>query len=231
MRIHPYGVIIALAIFIGVYIAKKRAKLYGIDAKILDSPSMLLPLLLGIVGGRIYHVIDYWEIYSKDLPSILAIWQGGLGILGALLGLFFGFWIAAKQLRVKPLKLFDLAAPSVLLGQATGRIGNYINKEGYGPPTNLPWGIEIGGTKVHPTFFYEAIIDLIFFFVLIKLSRKFKNPGQTFGLYLMLYGIGRFTVEFARTDTWVVGEIKIAWLLSAIAIVIGFVFFRRKSLG
>lgn len=231
MKIHPYGVIIAIAILVGVLIAKKRAKLYGINPIIFDSPLMLLPLVLGVAGGRLYHVIDYWNVYSKDLPSIFAVWQGGLGIYGAIVGIFVGFWLVAKRLNIQPLKFLDLIAPSVLLGQAIGRIGNYINKEGYGPPTNLPWGIQINGIKVHPTFFYEAILDLLFFFLLLKLSRQHKRPGQTFGLYLMLYGLGRFAVEFLRTDTWTIGGIRLAWALSVITVAIGFWLFRRKSLG
>src|SRR3989344_1140762 len=104
MKIHPYGVIIAIAIFVGIYVAKKRAKLYGIQPQIFDSPLMLVPLVMGIAGGRLYHVIDYWNIYSKDLPSIFAVWQGGLGIFGAIVGMFAGFWFVAKRLGVQPLK-------------------------------------------------------------------------------------------------------------------------------
>lgn len=238
--LHTYGLIIAISIYLGWFLAKRRAPLYKIPPSLLDEPILLVPLLLSIVGARLYHVLDYWDFYVQNPKSIINISGGGLGIWGALAGAFIGFWIVAKVKKINLLSLLDLSAPSLLLGQAIGRIGNYINQEGFGPPTNLPWSVYISpenrpaqflsSTHFHPTFFYEAILDLIFFIILINLSKLSKVKGRTFALYIILYSIGRFAVEFLRTDTWVIGSYKIAHILSFFTILVGIlILFRSKS--
>lgn len=237
--IHLYGLIIAAAIFLGWYIAKKRSYLHKIPQALFDDPILLLPLVLGIIGARAYHVADYWDFYVQNPLSIINISAGGLGIWGSLVGIFVGFWLVAKIKSIDLLSLLDLISPSLILGQAIGRIGNFINQEAFGPPTNLPWAVYISPenrpaefsqfTHFHPTFFYEAIIDAVFFLVLAKLSKKFARPGQTFALYLILYSIGRFTVEFFRIDTATIGTIKLAHILSLVAIVAGsWLFLKNK---
>ena len=247
LTFHLYGLIIAAAIYLGWLLVKKRAIFYKISPKIFDDPLILTPLILGIVGARLYHVLDLWSYYRENPTQIIAIASGGLGIWGALAGIFAGFWIFAKIKKINFLSLLDLTAPSILLGQALGRIGNFINQEGFGPPTSLPWGVYITpenrpiqfltSTHFHPTFFYEAILDLIFFLLLLYISSlsfsirsrmTIRKPGQLFGLYLVLYSIGRFIVEFWRIDTWSLGPLKIAHLLSVAAFVIGFWFLTRK---
>ncbi|MBI2327702.1 prolipoprotein diacylglyceryl transferase [Candidatus Curtissbacteria bacterium] len=239
LTFHMYGLIIGVAILLGWYLAKKRAHLYKISQSTLDDPTLLIPLILGIAGARLYHVLDYLNFYRQNPGQILSITSGGLGIWGALGGISLGFWIIAKVKNIKLLSILDLVAPSLLLGQAIGRIGNFINQEGFGPPTSLPWGVYIApenrpiqfinSTNFHPTFFYEAILDGLFFILLIILTKRFKLPGQIFGLYLAFYAAGRFTVEFWRIDTWTVGTIKIAHVLSVIAIAVGIWFLIRRA--
>ncbi len=235
-----YGFILALAIIAGWFVAKKRAYLYKIPKDILEDPVLLLPLVLSIAGARLYHVLDYWQIYKNNPISALNIAAGGLGIWGALFGVFIGFYIVAKIKKINLISVLDLAAPSILLGQAIGRIANYINKEGFGPPTQAPWAVYIppenrpiqyiNSTHFHPTFFYEAAIDFVFFLLLLNLSRKFNKPGRTFALYLILYSTGRFIVEFFRTDTATVGTIKVAQVLSICATLLGiFIFIKNKG--
>lgn len=240
LSIHLYGLIIAIAIYIGWYLTKKRAKFYEIPQKIFDDPILLIPLALAIIGARIYHVVDFWQIYSQDPISIFYIANGGLGIWGALIGLIVGLFIVVKIKKLDLLTVLDLAAPSILLGQAIGRFGNYINQEGFGPPTTKPWGVFIeksqrpvefiNSTHFHPTFFYEAILNLLFFIILIKLSNKFKIKGQIFALYLIFYSIARFTTEFWRMDTWTIGTIKIAHVLAIETFILGFgLYFNLKT--
>lgn len=236
---HFYGLIIAAAIFLGWYLAKKRANLYGIPQKIFDEPIILTPLFLGIIGARLYHVIDYWSLYASNLLSIIYLWQGGLGILGGLAGAILGFAIVAKVKKVDLMSGLDLAAPSMLLGQAVGRVANFVNQEGFGPPTENPWGVFIAPenrpinfsqqSHFHPTFFYEAIIDAIFLVVLFRLSSRFKKPGQVFALYLILYSVGRFTIEFWRIDTAMIWSIKVAHVLSVIIFVVGIWLFAKPK--
>lgn len=238
--LHFYGLIIAFASIAGWYIAKGRAHLYKIPLKLFDDPILFLPIILGIASARAYHVVDYWEIYSQNLPSIFAIQNGGLGIWGGLTGVFVGFWLVAKIRKINFLSIMDLISPSLILGQAIGRLGNYFNQEGFGPPTNLPWGVFIdpiqrplqyqSSTRFHPTFFYEAVIDFMVFLLLIKLSKKLTNPGQIFGLYLLFYSAGRFAVEFLRIDTATIGYIKVAQVLSIAVAMTGVYFLKfRKS--
>lgn len=229
---HFYGLIIASSIALGWIIARSRSHLYRIPKKLFDDPILLIPLILGLLGARAYHVVDYWKIYSQNPSAIVAIQNGGLGILGGLIGIFVGFWLVAKIRNISFLSLLDLISPSVILGQAIGRIGNYINQEGFGPPTNLPWGVYIdpsqrplqyeSATRFHPTFFYEALIDFFVFLLLVNLSKKITKSGQIFALYLILYSIIRFIVEFWRIDTARIGEIKVAQLLSIIIFIYGF---------
>ena len=231
ITIHLYGLIIAIAIFLGWFLAKKRAHLYKIPHKIFDDPILLIPLLLGIVGARLYHVFDYWDLYSRDPIAILYIGKGGLGIWGGLLGAILGFIWVAKVRRIDIFSALDLVSPSLLLGQVLGRIGNFINQEGFGPPTEKPWAVFIDSAHrppqflnsayFHPTFFYEAIIDAIFLLVLLYFSKKLKARGQLFAFYLILYSTGRFIAEFWRIDTATIGSLKVAHILSILTFLFG----------
>jgi len=239
--IHFYGLIIVFAIFAGWYLAKNRARIYEIPQKIFDDPILLIPLVLSIAGARLYHVLDLWSYYGRNLADIIKIQNGGLGIWGGILGMILGFLIVVKLKKLDLSNSLDLAAPSVILGQAIGRFGNYINQEGFGPPTNLPWGVPIDPEnrpaqyllypRFHPTFFYEAILNLIFFILLLYLAGKVKIKGQIFALYLIFYSVARTISEFWRIDTWVVDDIKIAYIFSLAAFICGagLFFLRSKS--
>ena len=237
LTFHFYGLIAAIAVFTGWQIAKKRAKIYKIPQNIFEDWVMVLPLIFGLIGARAYHVIDFWQYYIQNPTQIIQLSMGGLGVWGGILGMIFGFWQVAAIRKINPLRFLDLLSPSIILGQAIGRIGNYINQEGFGPPTNLPWGVYIdsanrplqftNSTYFHPTFFYEAILNLIAFYLLLKLSSKFAKPGQIFGLYLVLYGIIRFVTEFWRIDTARIGAIQTAHLISIASISIGLYLLTR----
>lgn len=239
LTVHFYGVIIAAAIYSGWLLARKRAILYKIPQKYFDDPILFIPLILGLVFARAYHVIDHFSYYLQNPLQIFNLAGGGIGIFGGILGVFTGFAIVAKIRKLGTLAVFDLVAPSLLLGQVIGRIGNWINQEGFGPPTNLPWGVYISPenrpaqyfsfNRFHPTFFYEAAIDLFFLVVLLKLSTRAKKHGQTFGLYLILYGLGRIFAEFFRIDTFVISQVKVAYILSAVAISAGLILLKSKK--
>jgi phosphatidylglycerol:prolipoprotein diacylglycerol transferase len=153
-------------------------------------------------------VLDYWDIYRQNLLSILNFSGGGLGIWGGLIGMFLGFWIVTKIRRVNFLSVLDLIAAPLLLSQAIGRLGNFVNQEAFGQPADLPWAIFIDfqnrpfqyqtNTHFHPTFFYEAILN-------------------------------RFLVEFYRIDTATVGQLKLAQLLSVILFTVGLFLFAKLS--
>ncbi len=179
----------------------------------------------GLLGGRVYHVITDWTTYfgdgGKGLVGALRIWDGGLGIWGAVALGGVGAWIACRR-RGIPLPAFgDAIAPGIVLAQAIGRLGNYFNQELYGRPTTMPWGLEIYERRnasgaldslngvstgqlvgvVHPTFLYELLWNLVVFGVLILVDRRFKiGHGRLFALYVAGYCVGRFWIELMRSD-------------------------------
>ena len=238
--IHLYGLIIATAIYVGWVLSKQRARMYKIPGKIFEDPILFIPLVLAIIGARLYHVLSSWDYYSHNFILVFNISSGGLGIWGALFGGLLGFFPVSKLKGIPILSILDLIAPPLILAQALGRIGNYINQEGFGPPTSLPWGVFIDPAKrpyqflensfFHPTFFYEATLDLLIFVVLMSVSKRFNIPGQLFALYLILYSLSRFLVEFYRIDTWTVGTFKIAQILGFAVFILGLylLFFPRK---
>ena len=216
-----YGVIISTGVLIGVVLALREAKRTGFkEDNLLDF--LLYAIPIGILGARAYYVIFSWDYYSQNLSQIINIRNGGLAIHGAVIaGVITGI-IFCKIRKINFLELIDLVIPSLILGQAIGRWGNYANQEAYGGPTDLPWGIMVNGQKVHPTFLYESIINiLIFIFLLWFRKNKKASDGQIFGLYLILYSSGRFFIEGLRTDSLMFMGMRVAQLVSASAIVIG----------
>ncbi|MGB8405733.1 MAG: prolipoprotein diacylglyceryl transferase [Mycobacterium sp.] len=179
----------------------------------------------GLVGGRLYHVMTDWKTYFSEggagVVGALRVWDGGLGIWGAVALGAVGAWIGCRR-RGIPLPAFgDAVAPGVVLAQAIGRLGNYFNQELYGRPTNVPWGLEIFERRdasgaldtlngvstgqlvavVHPTFLYELIWNLLVFAFLLWADRRFRmGHGRLFALYVAAYCIGRFGVELMRDD-------------------------------
>lgn len=238
-KLNIYGFLIGVGIALGYLLILRRSKAYKIKKSEIDSPLLLLPLFLAGLFARIYHVLDYWDYYSTDIGQIPQIWNGGIGIIGGLVGFVLGTFLFSKIKNLSFLTVMDIFAPSVALAQSIGRLGNYFNKEGFGPPTNLPWGVYIPPdsrpeifsqfTHFHPTFFYESIISLTIFVILLTLSKKLKHNGQLFFLYIGLYGGTRFLLEFLRVDTWTIGTIKVAQLVSLVLIFISILLFKLLS--
>ena len=233
LEIRWYGIIIASAVVIGTLIAMKLAEKKGINEDtILDLLLFLLPA--AIIGARLYYVVFTWDNYKDNPIEILNIRGGGLAIHGAIIvGVIVGL-IFAKVKKANFWSLADIVAPSLILGQSIGRWGNYANQEAHGGPTDLPWGIIVDGVKVHPAFLYESIWNFLVFLFLIYYSRNnTKKDGEVFLLYLILYSMARFFIEGLRTDSLMLGPIKVAQFISLGAMFIGvFLFYkgRKKSI-
>lgn len=235
-----YAVIILTGIILGTLLAIKEAKKHNISA------DFMLDLIIGtiisaIIGARIYYVIFEFDYYSVNISEILKIWHGGLAIHG---GLIFGaiFIIAyTKYKKVNTLKIIDIIAPSILLGQAIGRWGNFVNQEAYGPITTLEFlknihipdfiinGMKIDNSYYQPTFLYESIWCIIGLIIILLIRKKLKL-GQTTSIYLIWYGIGRFFIESLRTDSLFLGNFKIAQIVSIIMIIVGIFLFIRGGI-
>lgn len=221
-----YGLLIAIAVLIGTILALREAKRKGIkEESIID---MLLFAVPGaIIGARLYYVIFMWDYYSKNPGQILNLRGGGLAIHGVIIGGALVAYIFTKVKKLNFLTVADIVAPSLILGQAIGRWGNFANQEAHGGPTDLPWGIMVDGVKVHPTFLYESIWNfLVFGFLLWYRRKKAKADGEVFAMYLVLYSIARFLIEGMRTDSLMLGPIRVAQLISAIIIIVGIIFIR-----
>ncbi|MDO5708029.1 MAG: prolipoprotein diacylglyceryl transferase [Andreesenia angusta] len=227
-KIMWYGVLIGLAVVIGAIIATREAKRKGYDENtVLDLLLFAIPSAL--IGARLYYVIFSWELYRDNPISALNFRHGGLAIHGGLIGAVLASYIYCRVKNIKFLDIADIMAPCIILGQSIGRWGNYINQEAYGGPTDLPWAIEVDGMKVHPTFFYESVWDFtIFLFLYFYMRKNKKFDGQIFSLYLILYSLGRFFIEGLRTDSLMLGPIRVAQLISLSLILISTIFYIKK---
>ncbi|GAW31128.1 prolipoprotein diacylglyceryl transferase [Carboxydocella sp. JDF658] len=216
LTIRWYGVIMAIAVIIGVTLASREARRQGIDPeRILDLALIAAPL--SWLGARLYYVIFNWDYYSANPSEIPKIWHGGLAIHGGILtAILVGLWFS-RHYRLDFWQLADVCAPSLIMGQAIGRWGNFFNQEAYGYETDLPWAMYIDGAYRHPTFLYESLWDLGVFFFLLWIRRKpVIRKGEVFLLYLMAYSVGRFIVESFRTDSLMLGPLRAAQVMSVV---------------
>jgi phosphatidylglycerol---prolipoprotein diacylglyceryl transferase len=238
-----YGILMALAMAIGLWLAYRDAKRRGLDPESFLKAAELA-LLGALVGARLYYVIFNLDYYSQFPRKILAVWEGGLAIHGGIIGglLVGGGYAWLRRLPVR--KFLDVAAPSIVLGQAIGRWGNYFNEEAFGTPTALPWKLYISPSHrpllyaqddfFHPAFLYESLWDLAVFFLLVWVFRKRleRAPGALFLAYVGLYSAGRFLTEAIRTDPLMMGPLRVAQLVSLLGVgmaVVGIPLLLRRS--
>ncbi|GED58269.1 prolipoprotein diacylglyceryl transferase [Brevibacillus formosus] len=243
LKIHWYGIIMGLAFFLGTYLARYNSKRSGIDPDhVLNMVVLIIPA--AIVCARLYYVTFEWQQYKDNPLDIFAVWQGGLAIHGGLIGgVLAGAWYIRKH-KLPFLRLADIFMPSVILGQAIGRWGNFINQEAHGDavsaefmekfPAFIREQMFIGGQYYHPTFLYESIWNLIVFGILMLMLYRFKKfDGQVLFSYMILYSIGRFFIEGMRTDSLLIADtLRVAQLVSLCLIAAGVILmlvFARKS--
>ncbi|MGA4789727.1 prolipoprotein diacylglyceryl transferase [Nocardia sp. AB354] len=253
--LRAYAICIIIGIIVAIWWGERRWRERGGEqGKVLDVAMFAVPF--GLVGGRLYHVATDWEKYfgAGGHPiNALKIWEGGLGIWGAVLLGGVGAWIGCRVYRI-PLPAFgDAIAPAILLAQAIGRLGNYFNQELYGRKTDLPWGLEIylrfdsdgrldmmNGVStgvvekiVQPTFLYELIWNLLGVLVLVMVDRRWRiGHGRLFALYVAIYTFGRFWVELLRDDeaTHIFG-IRVNSYTSAIVFLCALAYFALATKG
>ena len=235
LTIRWYGLLISISVVIGLSISKKLAKSRNIDPQYISD---ILPSLIisSIIGARAYYVIFEWRQYSGNnfftsfdlfnniiqIPSFLAIWQGGIAIHGGLIGGFLCILFFCKSKNIHLKTFIDILIPSIILGQSIGRWGNFFNNEAFGIPTDLPWKlfIPIQNRPIefinyqffHPTFIYESLWNFLIFILLITIFYQQDNknsvrPGFISCLYLIGYSFGRFWIEGLRIDPLCIGGI------------------------
>jgi len=243
IKIYWYSIFILLGVITGVLIIIKEAKRKNIDEDFIIN-TLFFGILFAIIGARLYYVLFNLDYYIYNPTEIIQIWNGGLAIHGGILAGLITILIMCKKHKVNVIKLLDTIALGLIIGQAIGRWGNFFNSEAYGSvvslaslksiglPSFIINGMYIDGAYHHPTFLYESIWCLIGFIILF-INRKELNIGKSLGLYLVWYGLGRFLIESLRTDSLMLGTIKVAQLISIIFIIVGiyFLFIYKRSGG
>jgi len=225
-----YGIIMASAFLIGITLAYYRASANNIDPNhILNMVTVIIPA--AIIGARTYYVAFEWENYAGDFLEMIAVWHGGLAIHGGVIGGVIAGLIYVKMYCLPVWKIADIMAPSLILGQAIGRWGNFINQEAHGGavseqfinyfPTFIKNQMYINGQYYHPAFLYESIWNIIVFLLLIFRWPRKKFQGEIALLYLVLYSTGRFFIEGIRTDSLMLGPFRVAQLISIALIIVG----------
>jgi prolipoprotein diacylglyceryl transferase len=212
--LRAYAICILIGIFVAMWVADRRwVARGGQQGLVYDVAMWAVPF--GIIGARLYHVLTDWPIYfgpgGSGLAGAVAIWEGGLGIWGAIAMGFLGAWIACRRAGVPLPPFADALAVGIPLAQAIGRVGNWFNQELFGRPTDLPWGLEIDPVNrpegyeqfatFHPTFLYEAIWLVGVAGLVAWADRRFQlGHGRAFALYVAAYCVGRLGVELLRID-------------------------------
>lgn len=239
--IYWYGLLIAIGAFIAVIVCLKQKEKYGIsEDNLMDC--ILWGVPCGVIGARLYYVIFYLDLFrnadgslnwGKD-HGIIAVWDGGLAIYGAVIAAVIVVWILSRRQHYKFFAMMDLIVIGLLIGQAVGRWGNFMNREAFGAETSLPWRMQLfttGGKAVcvHPTFLYESLWNLAgLLLILFVVSKARRFDGENTWFYFLWYGIGRFWIEGLRTDSlylfnWTLfGEpIRVSQALSFVMIFVG----------
>ena len=243
IQIHWYSFILFLAFFLSGTLAILEAKKWNIPEDFMVNLFFYI-VIFGLIGARLWYVLFNLDYYSANLSSIFKVWEGGLAIHGGLfLSLIFTL-LYAKKYKIHVFRLLDILVVSLLLGQAIGRWGNFMNSEAHGAVTTLTHlqslhlpqfiidGMYINGNYYIPTFLYESLFCLIGFIVLIIFRNlKYTKIGQTTALYLIWYGIGRFFIEGMRTDSLMLGNFRVAQIVSIVFIISGIFIFIRSRRG
>lgn len=243
VSIYWYSVIILIAVLLGSAIFFKEAKKKGYDEEFLTD-LIFYTIIFGILGARIYYVVFNLSYYLKNPFEIIAIWNGGLAIHGGIIAGIIWIIYYTKKHNKNFLKITDMVAPGLILAQAIGRWGNFFNSEAHGPavaketlenmqiPDFVIEGMKINDNYYHPTFLYESVWNVLGFILIIILRKKLKlRTGVITGIYFVWYSVCRFFIESLRTDSLMLGPIKVAQLVSIILFLLGIllVFYKRKD--
>lgn len=234
-EIRWYGILIVLGIFVGMFIAYYNSKKLNLDfEKIIDGFLVAFPC--AIVGARAYYVFFEFDNFKNNIWSVFNLRTGGLAIHGGLIGALIGTIIYCKFKKIEMMKYLDVVAPSLILAQAIGRWGNFMNGEAHGDvvsyefiskfPEFIQKGMYLDGHYYNPTFLYESMWNLIIFLILMIILHKKKSNenGVVIASYAVLYSVGRLFIESLRTDSLMIGNIRIAQFMSILGAIIGITY-------
>jgi phosphatidylglycerol:prolipoprotein diacylglycerol transferase len=243
LQIYWYSIILVVAFFIGGSLAIKEAKKWKIPEDFMINLFFYV-IIFALIGARLYYVVFNLDYYSQNISDIFRVWEGGLAIHGGLIAALLVVIIYSKKYKVNTLRLLDILVVSLILGQAIGRWGNFMNGEAHGAITTIEYlqslhlpnfiieGMYIDGNYYIPTFLYESIASFVgFIFLSIYRRLKYTKVGTTTSLYLIWYGIERFIIEGMRTDSLMLSNFRMAQIVSVIMVIIGVIMFTKLKKG
>lgn len=235
ITIYWYSIMIFIGVLLGIIVAYIEIKRKKIDVDKFSNMAFYA-ILFGFVGARIYYVLFNLDYYLGNPIEIIKVWNGGLAIHGGIIGAILAIYVYCKKNKLVFMEMLDICAPALVIGQVIGRWGNFFNSEAHGGivtrsflenlhlPNFIINGMYINGNYYHPTFLYESLLNLLCFIVLMILRRNKKiRLGVITGIYLMWYGIIRFFIESLRTDSLMLGSIKMAQVISIVLFIVGMV--------
>ena len=241
IQIYWYSLTMLFGVLFGSVIALIEVKRQKINFSDFENMAFYA-ILSGFLGARIYYVLFNLDYYLKYPSEIIAIWNGGLAIHGAIIGACIAIFIYCKKKKMPFMKILDICVPGLLLGQIIGRWGNFFNGEAHGGivsrvfleklhlPEFIIEGMHINGNYYHTTFLYESLLNLICFGVLIILRKNKKiKTGMFVGIYLIWYGIVRFFIESMRTDSLMLGSLKMAQVISIVLVIMGIILLIKSK--
>ncbi len=233
IQIYWYSLFIFFGILVATFVILKECKRQNINEDFIVN-LIFYTVIFGLIGARLYYVCFNLDYYLKYPLEILEIWNGGLAIHGGIIAGLLCVFIYCKKYNAKLLKLLDIVVVGLIIGQAIGRWGNFFNQEAYGAITTLENlqklgipdfiidGMYIGGAYRQPAFLYESIWCLAGFIALLIVRHyRYLKTGQLTGVYLIWYSVGRFFIEGMRTDSLMLGSLKMAQVISIVGIIIG----------
>ena len=243
ISIYWYSIMIVLGILVAIFLIFNEAKRHDINKEFLIN-LVFYVLLFGIIGARLYYVAFNLDYYIEEPLEIIKVWNGGLAIHGGIIAGAITLIVYCKKWKVSVLKMFDISAVGLIAAQAIGRWGNFFNQEAHGGvvskaflqklylPKFIIEGMNIEGVYYHPTFLYESVWCLIGLIIMLILRRRnYNKTGEMIGFYLVWYSLGRLFIEQLRTDSLMLGTMKVAQLVSIILILLGLglIIFAKKG--
>ena len=235
IKIYWYSITMFLGVLFGIIVAYIEFKRKKIDINKFENMTFYA-ILFGFVGARLYYVLFNLDYYLNEPIEIFKVWNGGLAIHGGIIGAVIAICIYCKKNKINFFEILDICAPALVIGQVIGRWGNFFNSEAHGGivtrsfleslhlPEFIINGMYINGNYYHPTFLYESFFNLICFIILMILRKNKKiKIGMISGIYLMWYSVIRFFVESLRTDSLMLGSLKMAQVISIVLFIIGLV--------
>ena len=231
IHLYSYGLSIAIGVLLSLFLMKRRALKEGFPGPDDVFDMAFAVLVWGFLGARLFYVIQNFSYYVIEPLKIFAVWEGGLIFYGGAITAFLGFWLMARKKKWPFWKTLDFLVPYGALTHAFGRIGCFLNGCCYGKACDLPWAVRFPELSyaVHPAQLYEAFYDLVLFTFLIQRRKRIRFEGEIGLLYFLLYGMGRYIIEFVREPSWVwMGLTSNQWL-SIVIIVTAFILFQCRK--